>query len=84
MPAHYRAWLEILEPYGVPFSEERFYSMGGMPTPNIVKVLFEEAGVRVACIVDDTPPEERRAALQRFHEGTLDVLVNVTVRCWRR
>ena len=41
--------------------------------------LFEEAGVRVACIVDDTPPEERREALQRFHEGTLDVLVNVTV-----
>jgi HAD superfamily hydrolase (TIGR01549 family) len=44
MPAHYRAWLEILEPYGVPFPEERFYSLGGMPTPNIVKVLFNEAG----------------------------------------
>ena len=41
MPAHYRAWLEILQPYGVPFSEQRFYSLGGMLTPNIVKVLFD-------------------------------------------
>jgi beta-phosphoglucomutase-like phosphatase (HAD superfamily) len=44
MPAHYRAWLEILAPHGIPFPEDRFYSMGGMPTTAILEILFAEAG----------------------------------------
>lgn len=44
MPAHYRAWLEILLPHGIAFPEDRFYSMGGMPTGKIVEMLFGEAG----------------------------------------
>jgi len=44
MPAHYLAWLEILRPYGIPFPEDRFYSMGGMPTTKILELLFAEAG----------------------------------------
>ncbi len=44
MPAHYLAWLEILGPHGIPFPEPRFYSLGGMPTGNIVKLLFDEVG----------------------------------------
>jgi HAD superfamily hydrolase (TIGR01549 family) len=44
MPAHYRAWLDILRPHGVAFPEARFYAMGGMPTGNIVEKLFSEVG----------------------------------------
>jgi HAD superfamily hydrolase (TIGR01509 family) len=44
MPAHYRAWLEILRPYGVTFVEDRFYSLGGMPAGQIIELLFAEAG----------------------------------------
>jgi HAD superfamily hydrolase (TIGR01509 family) len=44
MPAHYRAWVEILRPHGVAFPEKRFYSMGGMPTGKILQTLFAEAG----------------------------------------
>ncbi len=44
MPAHYRAWIEILRPHGIAFPEDRFYSMGGMPTGKIVEQLFAEAG----------------------------------------
>jgi HAD superfamily hydrolase (TIGR01509 family) len=44
MPAHYLAWQEILRPYGIPFPEDRFYSMGGMPTTKILERLFAEAG----------------------------------------
>jgi HAD superfamily hydrolase (TIGR01549 family) len=44
MPAHYRAWIEILRPYGIPFPEDRFYSMGGMPTDKILVKLFSEEG----------------------------------------
>jgi ATP-dependent helicase IRC3 len=41
--------------------------------------LFERAGAKAACVVEDTPPEERRRAVQAFRDGGLEVLVNVTV-----
>jgi HAD superfamily hydrolase (TIGR01549 family) len=44
MPAHYRAWVDILRPHGVDFPEARFYAMGGMPTGKIVEILFSEVG----------------------------------------
>ena len=44
MPAHYRAWVEILRPHGIAFPEDRFYAMGGMPTGKIVETLFSEVG----------------------------------------
>ena len=44
MPAHYRAWVEILRPHGFAFPEDRFYAMGGMPTGKIVEKLFFELG----------------------------------------
>lgn len=47
MPAHYQAWLEILRPFGLPFPEERFYGLGGVPTTQIAKILFGEAGLQV-------------------------------------
>ena len=42
MPAHYCAWVEILRPHGIAFPEDRFYSMGGMPTGKIIEALFAE------------------------------------------
>ena len=45
MPLHYRAWVATLDSYGVPFSEERFYALGGKPTVQIVELLGEEHGV---------------------------------------
>jgi beta-phosphoglucomutase-like phosphatase (HAD superfamily) len=44
MPAHYRAWQEILRPHGIPFPEERFYALGGIPTPAIARLLLDESG----------------------------------------
>ena len=32
MPAHYKAWTTMLDRFGIPFPETRFYAMGGMPT----------------------------------------------------
>jgi HAD superfamily hydrolase (TIGR01509 family) len=45
MPAHYRAWLEVTEPHGIEFDEDRFYSLGGRPTRDIVATLAAEAGL---------------------------------------
>ncbi|MCS7022590.1 MAG: HAD family phosphatase [Gemmataceae bacterium] len=45
MPAHYRAWMSVLRPYAIPFPEDRFYALGGMPTAKIIRLLAADAGV---------------------------------------
>lgn len=47
MPAHYRAWLAITRTHGLAFDEDRFYSLGGRPTRDIIATLASEAGVEV-------------------------------------
>lgn len=47
MPAHYRAWLSVLQPHGIPFPEERFYALAGTPTHEIVRILATDAGKTV-------------------------------------
>jgi HAD superfamily hydrolase (TIGR01509 family) len=49
MPLHYIAWCTMLDRHGIPFSEPRFYSFGGLPTSAIVRILSEETGI----VVDD-------------------------------
>lgn len=48
MPAHFQAWTTVLGRVGIPFSESRFYELGGMPTARIIRLLSEESGVAVA------------------------------------
>lgn len=45
MPLHYIAWRETLSEYGIPFPEDRFYSMGGMASEKIVKALADQQGL---------------------------------------
>lgn len=59
MPAHHRAWLTMLEPYGIPFPEPRFYAMGGMPTEQIIRVLAKDAGVQVTDVEAMVQEKER-------------------------
>lgn len=47
MPLHHRAWIAMLEPFGIPFPETRFYAMGGMPTSQIIRTLAADAGVAI-------------------------------------
>src|ERR1019366_2399524 len=44
MPLHWRAWKQVTESHGIHFSEDRFYSLGGVPARDIVKMLGEEQG----------------------------------------
>ena len=48
MPIHYRAWMAMLSRHGIPFDEPTFYSLGGMPTAQIIRLLSGETGVPVA------------------------------------
>ncbi len=45
MPLHWLAWQTISKRYGLHFPEDRFYSLGGVPTREILKMLAEEQGV---------------------------------------
>ena len=66
MPAHYRAWTAMLGRHGIPFSEKRFYELGGMPTAQIIRVLAAETGVPVAD-VDAMVREKEAAFLANLH-----------------
>ena len=66
MPAHYRAWTSMLDRYGIPFPEPRFYAMGGMPTAAIIHMLAAEAGL----VVEDVGRmvhEKEAAFLESLH-----------------
>jgi HAD superfamily hydrolase (TIGR01509 family) len=45
MPVHFGVWQVVAERYGLVFPEDRFYSLGGVPTPRIASLLIEEAGL---------------------------------------
>ena len=47
MPVHYRAWVAMLDRHGIPFSEARFYELGGIPTARIIGILATDHGVTV-------------------------------------
>jgi beta-phosphoglucomutase family hydrolase len=45
MPFHWFAWSAVARKYGFVFPEDRFYSLGGVPSRDIVKMLCEEQGL---------------------------------------
>jgi HAD superfamily hydrolase (TIGR01549 family) len=81
MPAHHRAWLDILRPYGIDFPEQRFYALGGVPTRTIAGMLFEEAGqtVDLAALV----ATKERAFLEQLAAVTPIVKVVEVARAGR-
>jgi beta-phosphoglucomutase-like phosphatase (HAD superfamily) len=44
MPLHWRAWQAVTQKHGLVFPEDRFYSLGGVPSRDILKMLSEEQG----------------------------------------
>jgi beta-phosphoglucomutase family hydrolase len=42
MPLHWRAWQGVARRYGLEFTEERFYALGGVPSRDILKLLSAE------------------------------------------
>ena len=64
MPAHYRAWLAVTRAHGLAFDEDRFYSLGGRPTRDIIATLAREAGVEVD--VDQAATVKEQAFLDQL------------------
>lgn len=44
MPLHWHAWQMIMHRHGLQFTEDRFYSLGGVPSRDILKMLAAEQG----------------------------------------
>jgi beta-phosphoglucomutase family hydrolase len=44
MPLHWRAWQMITQRHSLHFPEDRFYSLGGVPSRDILKMLAVEQG----------------------------------------
>lgn len=47
MPAHYRAWQQVLAGTELIFPEARFYALAGVPTPRIAALLVSESGLPI-------------------------------------
>ena len=45
MPLHWRAWQAVTSKYQLKFPEDRFYSLGGVPSRDILQMLAREQGV---------------------------------------
>ncbi len=45
MPTHYIAWSQSMAKYGLVFTEERFYALGGVPAGKIIRMLADEQAV---------------------------------------
>lgn len=88
MPVHYLAWKQAFERSGIEFTEQRFYSMAGMPTDRIVATLGAEAGLELDpqvigrqkeanffALLQHVQPVERVVAVARAEKGRRRIAV---------
>jgi len=89
MPAHFRAWQNVLRPLNIPFPEERFYALGGVPTSKIAVILLTEAGLKDVDadalvhakeqgfleVMHSVQPVHKVVEIARAHRGTLPMAV---------
>jgi HAD superfamily hydrolase (TIGR01509 family) len=73
----------MLDRYGIPFPEPRFYAMGGMPTASIIRVLAAETGVVVSDL-DAMVREKERTFLTHLDAVTVIEPVLSIVSAYRR
>jgi beta-phosphoglucomutase family hydrolase len=80
MPLHWRAWQSVTGRYGIDFPETRFYALGGVPGRNILRMLFEEQGIRGLDPVA-VAKEKEEAYLEFLHQvGPVEPVVEIARR----
>ncbi|MBI1370336.1 MAG: HAD-IA family hydrolase [Planctomycetes bacterium] len=76
MPAHFLAWNTTLHRYNLHLPEDRFYSLGGVPTNKIVAMLADEAGLSLD--VEAVAHEKELAFHEALHEiGCIEPVVAI-------
>jgi HAD superfamily hydrolase (TIGR01509 family) len=71
MPVHFGVWEIVARRYGLTFPEERFYSLGGVPTPRIAAMLIEEAGLTLDAVA--VAAEKEQTYVEGLLSGALAV-----------
>ena len=69
MPAHFAAWTSIARRHGLSFPEDRFYSLGGVPTVKIAAMLVAEAGLSLDA--EAVAREKEQAYLEALGPGAI-------------
>jgi beta-phosphoglucomutase family hydrolase len=76
MPLHWKAWQTVTTKHGLHFPEDRFYSLGGVPSRDIFKMLCSEQGKNLDCLA--LSHEKENAYLPFLPEvKAIDVVVEV-------
>jgi beta-phosphoglucomutase family hydrolase len=88
MPLHWRAWQFIAQRHGFHFPEDRFYSLGGVPSRDILKMLAQEQGLSIDHIavahekentylplMADVQPIHAVVDIARAHHGKIPMAV---------
>jgi HAD superfamily hydrolase (TIGR01509 family) len=88
MPFHWQAWQVVTARHHVHFPEDRFYSLGGVPSRDILKVLREEQNLPInplevakekeeeyLKLLDRVEPIEEVVRIAHHHSGKLPMAV---------
>ena len=76
MPLHWQAWQSITHRHGLHFPEDRFYSLGGVPSRDILKMLRTEQGVNIDPLA--VAKEKEEAYLELMHQvGPIPEVVRI-------
>lgn len=65
MPLHFIAWNQTMQRFGIEFTEDRFYALGGMPSDKIIKMLADE--VSMTLDVMSVTNEKEQVFLDNMH-----------------
>jgi len=76
MPLHWRAWQMIAKRHNLHFPEDRFYSLGGVPSRDILKMLAKEQGRSLDHIAIAHEKEEAYLPLMA-QAGPIDAVVEI-------
>ncbi len=76
MPLHWQAWSQITSRHRIHFPEDRFYSLGGVPSRDILKLLRDEQGLAIDPIA--VAKEKELAYLDLMHQvGPIHEVVSI-------
>lgn len=65
MPLHFVAWNQTMRRFGIDFTEDRFYALGGIPSDKIIRMLADEA--KLSLDVAAVTLEKEQVFLESLH-----------------
>ncbi len=65
MPLHFIAWNHTMERFGIEFTEDRFYALGGIPSDKIIQMLSDEMNLSLDAVA--VAHQKEQAFLDSMH-----------------